>query len=164
MSKTPFGITLTRILLLVEGLLLLASVLLLWLGSISALASRVILRLPLPEFYGPSLLPVTVLVLLGCCWLWITAAFILKRKSWARVSMLAIGLCSLAFGTWLVGGTSLPSLGFVSISHHLRLLYLLLIALYTGIALLGLVWLVYFSLPATRALFAPSIAPEYPAR
>ena len=72
--------------------------------------------------------------------------------------MLVIGLCSLAFGAWLAGGTSPSSLNSVNISRHLRLLYLVFIASYTGIALLGLAWLLYFNLPSTRAWFAPRIA------
>ena len=146
---SPF--LLTRLVLVVGGLALLGTVALIWAASVSNLASRLVLRLPIPDFSGAAF-PL-LLAVIGCFWLWITSAALGRRKAWARTSILAIALACLALGIWLIGGTSLASLTSLSISRHLRLLYGLFIAGYASLIALGLYWLIYFNLPRARTRF-----------
>ena len=153
MSKPPAAIALTTLLLRLATLLFVAAFAFLRLASLSGLAGRILLRLPVPDLLGNQLLLATATAGVVCLWLWITASALPRRKPWARPSVLAIAVCAIALGIWLAGGLSLVSLSSISISRHLRLLYGFFGAAYCLTALLGVAGLLYFLLPSTRNWF-----------
>jgi hypothetical protein len=159
-ASRPAGVNLSAVvlsLLILFGALVLA-------GSVAALFFTRNPLVPRIASVRIVLSAFDLLLLLLLCWCAWTVAGLFRLRSWARYSMLVIGVLDfLVFAVFcatmllarrnpiVVGMDAHPNPG---MPIPLGIMILTLAIIYGGIALIGLWWVVYFSLPPVRNAFA----------
>ena len=125
-----------------------------------------------PDLLKYTLAGVALIELLIAAWGIFTIVGLLRLKSWARYSILVIGGLLALFGIASAAGLALlpaimaqtPQAQGAALPPHLMQGLLLALGLfYTGVAAVGVWWLVYFNLRTVKAYFLPGFAaPYYP--
>jgi len=138
-------------------------------------ARRSLRRSPAFNLVNPHDAPFRQLLILGvsvfyailAVWAILTVIGILRLRPWARYSILVIGGGLAGIGTLLALGTAfsrtmlftMPTRSPAPDPHIMAVIFAVLIAIYIGIAIIGIWWLVYFNLRTTRELFLdPSLS------
>jgi hypothetical protein len=176
--KRPLGVVLTSVVLgLFAAIQLLCAVLVVFAGFALSRAGAVPASPAYPAGVAPPsagfiagiMAGIGLFYVLLALWAVVTIVGLIRMRNWGRYSVLVIGGCLAALGLMSLLGIviiaavapSLPGMPPSASPHLMQGILIFEGVILSGIAAIGVWWLVYFNLPTTKAAFVAPMPPPY---